>query len=149
MAQGEQGMARPLSPKHLPAPRWSKTLTEETTMNYRDLAHRIQQLQPGQRIEVSGHVLRDMEPRGVFAIFRTETAADSVLENIVGSSYEFWYEENPMTGNTTFGRLKTPLSDGRRTYVSPDRRHHYQREGRLYRPVNASTLAHEPEGGRG
>ena len=100
------------------------------------LAEQVRALQPGQQINIDRGVMRDLEPRGFFAALRNENAADRILENIVGSSYEFWYEENPMTGNTTFGRLKTPLDDGRRSYVSPDRRHHYQREGRLYRPVN-------------
>ncbi len=106
-------------------------------MNHRDIAHQIQQLQPGQQINVSLGIMRDLEPRGFFAALRDESAADRILENIVGSSYEFWYEENPMTGDTTFGRLKKPLDDGRRSYVSPDRRHHYKREGRLWCPVNS------------
>lgn len=100
------------------------------------IRQRVAALEPGQQIEVSRHVMGRAKPRGFMAWLREESSADRILENIVGSSYEFWYEENPMTGNTTFGRLNTPLEDGRRSYVSPDRRRHYTREGRLWRPVN-------------
>jgi hypothetical protein len=52
---------------------------------------------------------------------------DYVLEHIVGSSYEFGYTEDPMTGDVTYFRLKEPLNDGRLSYVSPDRRHLFRK----------------------
>lgn len=95
----------------------------------------VARLEPGQQIKVSRHLLRDCEPPAAFAWITKETAADRILENIVGSAYEFWYEEDPMDGNMLFGRLKEPLTDGRRTYVSPDRRHDYRKEWRFWCPV--------------
>lgn len=58
-----------------------------------------------------------------------------VLESIVGSAYEFWYWEDQMSGNVTFGRLEKPLDDGRRTFVSPDRRDFYRRDGIYWIPL--------------
>lgn len=56
---------------------------------------------------------------------------DRIMENIVGSAYEFVARDRPMTGNVVFERLRTPLSDDdeRQTYVSPDRRDRFRRDG--------------------
>ena len=44
------------------------------------------------------------------------------MENVVGSAYEFAFHEDPETGHTIFRRLAKPLTGGRRSYTSPDRR---------------------------
>lgn len=51
------------------------------------------------------------------------TTADRILEKIPGSAFEYYYEVLPMSSNIRFHRLDKPLTDDRRTYVSPDRRH--------------------------
>ena len=48
--------------------------------------------------------------------------AERVMENVVGSAYEFAFHEDPETGHTIFRRLAKPLTGGRRSYTSPDRR---------------------------
>lgn len=50
------------------------------------------------------------------------------MENIIGSSYEYRYTENPTTGAITFRRLEAPIDgdSGERTYISPDRRPKYK-----------------------
>ena len=50
------------------------------------------------------------------------TPPDQVLENIVGAAYEFSYFIHPIKRIVTFSRLKKPIQDGQRTYVSPDLR---------------------------
>ncbi len=86
------------------------------------LAKEIQKLKPGQRIEIGQFMLDDIVPIPGWTI------EDSVMENIVGSSYEFryWITER---GGTVFERLSEPLTDGRRTYVSPDRRYRFRSDG--------------------
>ena len=109
-------------------------------MNNNDFVRaRVASLKPGQQVEIDRELLRS--PKGLASYLIQESAADSVLEGILGSSYEFWYEENPSIGHTTFGRLKQPLEDGRRSYVSPDRRRHYRKEGRFYCPVSEQAVA--------
>ena len=48
--------------------------------------------------------------------------AERVMENVVGSAYEFAFHEDPETGHTIFRRLPKRLTGKRRTYTSPDRR---------------------------
>jgi hypothetical protein len=93
----------------------------------------ITRLRPGQRIDIAGSVLRDiptMHHNG-YAF----TPPDRVLENIVGSSYEYRYHFNMKGDIVTFERLEAPLSGGRRAYVSPDRRDRYQYVGGLWSPL--------------
>lgn len=61
------------------------------------------------------------------------TPADWVLENIMGSTYEYGYTLCP-NGDVSFWREAVPLNDGRRTYVSPDRKQHFIYTGRYYIP---------------
>lgn len=65
------------------------------------------------------------------------------MELIVGSAYEFTYFVSEWNGNAVFKRLEKPLTNGLRTYVSPDRRHYYkQRTDGLWEfdPSAAPTL---------
>lgn len=85
------------------------------------LHQKVTSLQPGQRIDVDAHFCRDME--------------DHVMEGIMGSAYEYGYTRLPERDIVRFWRLKKPLKteSGLRTYVSPDRRHFYDFDGRFYR----------------
>lgn len=81
-----------------------------TMMNYHEVAKEIQRLQPGQQCRVSRHALSQL---GV--------PIERILENIVGSAYEYLVENDYETGDCLFRRLDAPLDDGRRTFVSADR----------------------------
>lgn len=80
------------------------------------LIHRVASLKPGQQIDIPLGEMRLASP-------------DDVLENIVGSAYEYSYQNIDYTGVVRFRRREKPLSpyheDGLWTYVSPDRRHLY------------------------
>lgn len=83
----------------------------------------VRRLRPGERIGISRSLLDDigrMEHNGA-----RWNPADRVLENIVGSSYEFRYDINPASLEVMFERLAMPLTNGCKSYVSPDRRHLY------------------------
>lgn len=57
------------------------------------------------------------------------TPADWILENIVGSAWEFIDRVEDKSGDVIFDRLENQLpDDGSRTYVSPDRRYLYDRD---------------------
>src|SRR5262245_26354129 len=107
-------------------------------MNYLQfIRNKVAGLRPGQRITFTALVMLEAEPRGLFSLLREiGRPADRVLDNIIGSAYEYGYFDNPEDRSTTFYRLPQPLpSDGpSRTYVSPDRRHHYTYDGRLWQP---------------
>lgn len=89
-----------------------------------DVLRRVASLKPGECIQFSAIELIDKVGgywhNGVFF-----TPADRVMENIIGSSYEYRYTENPITDAVTFCRLEAPITYGEsreRTYISPDRR---------------------------
>lgn len=65
--------------------------------------------------------------------YRDFHAADWILENIMGSAYEYGYTLCP-NGDVSFWREAVPLNDGRRTYVSPDQKKHFLHTGRYYIP---------------
>lgn len=91
----------------------------------------VKDLRPGQRIGLSGSVLEDIAP--LHHNGYAWTPPDRVLENIVGSSYEFRYFCD-YQGSATFERLDGQLKNGYRSYVSPDRRHLYYDVGGLWMP---------------
>lgn len=80
------------------------------------------------------------ELKGLFAL-PGWTPVESILENIIGSAYEFSFVEDHQNGTVTFKRRKEPLKGGRlRTYVSPDRRHLFsQRPDGLWEVFPAPT----------
>lgn len=98
----------------------------------------VRRLGPGQRVNFSREILYEGSRQGLehFMSPSGQTTADLVLENIVGSAYEYGYFEPPdLPGrDITFYRLERPLKDGRRTYVSPDRREHFHFDGLFYIP---------------
>lgn len=95
-------------------------------MNIYFISSRIQSLKPGHYMTVSGDILLAMAPPSPPLCFGgpTWSPCDQVLEKIAGSAFEFKAWEN-MQGDFVFERLRKPLRDGSRTYVSPDRRHFF------------------------
>ena len=85
------------------------------------MIHRVASLCPGQAIDIDQLEL-DMAVPGFECNDAVFTSADRVLENIIGSAYEFGYHVNASLYSVTFYRLKQPLTDESRTYTSPDRR---------------------------
>lgn len=111
-------------------------------MNIYELARRIQSLKPGFRMTVDGDILRELaNPTHLLGIGGPVwSPRDLVLENVVGSGFEFKAWED-VGGNFVFERLRKPLRDGSRTYVSPDRRHHFDGPFLgIYTPKNANEL---------
>lgn len=84
------------------------------------ILRKVSNLKPGFSVEIGRLDLAD-EFQGYHHNGAEFTPADSLLENIIGSAYEFSYSTNPRNGNTIFHRLVKPLEAGR-SYVSPDRR---------------------------
>lgn len=92
-------------------------------MNIKELAHEIQMMKPGHWYTLDRDTLNYVAPamhlKGPLGpIWKP---VERIMESIIGSAYEFRFWEDLSTGRTTFERLKQPLRDGRRTYVSPDR----------------------------
>lgn len=104
-------------------------------MNTRQMAQTIQAMQPGQCLRVSADTLKTLE----VALMENRynfPMKDWVLENIIGSSYEFGYTEYLPTMDVTYFRLPKPLQDGTRSYVSPDRRDKYRKRfDGIYEPL--------------
>lgn len=68
-------------------------------------------------------------------------AADRILENIPGSSYEYSYRYAMFSNDVVFERRKEPLDNacGLRSYVSPDQRDYYRkRTDGLWEPIKES-----------
>lgn len=86
-----------------------------------EIIKKVANLKPGFNIVIDRCDLQDEFPSRIYNEVEF-TPADNLLENIVGSSYEFSYQINFSNGNTTFHRLKKPLEGGLRSYTSPDRR---------------------------
>ena len=80
----------------------------------------VRSLKPGEAIEISSRELNDAVP-SFWHNGACFTSADRVLENIVGSAYEFQYKINDARQSVTFERLLSPLNEPA-AYVSPDRR---------------------------
>lgn len=104
----------------------------------------VRRLKPGWRILLD---LRSVRLAGFAHNDADFTVADRILENIVGSAYEFrYYEDYPSCG-TVFERLMKPREDGLLSYVSPDRRDFYDKQPNgLYRrkPGKWADLVRDP-----
>lgn len=97
----------------------------------------VKRIKPGCSITLSSSILDDIGPARLTPD-ATWSPAERVLENVIGSSYEFQIVESPDSRNVEIHRLSCPLDDGRRTYVSPDRRHHYNFDGQFFSPKESS-----------
>jgi hypothetical protein len=108
-------------------------------MNTRDLAAMIQKMKPGQCCRVSRDTFRTLEG-GLMENNYDFPLKDWVLEHIIGSSYEYGYNEDLATGDVNYFRLLEPLTDGRRSYVSPDRLTFYRKRfDGTYEPLRNAT----------
>lgn len=99
----------------------------------RDIAREIQRLEPGQWVQIDRRILEDAAPPaplvGIFG--PVWSPPERVMENIIGSAYEYRFREDPVSGNFIFERLREPLGDdGSRTFVSPDRRKYFKQDAR-------------------
>ncbi|AHF94594.1 hypothetical protein OPIT5_29375 [Opitutaceae bacterium TAV5] len=92
-------------------------------MNYLELSNKIAGIEPGQWFTVDRHELERIAPAMSLlgSLGPTWSPAERIMENIVGSAYNFRFWEDPATARITFEHLKHPLRDGLRSYVSPDR----------------------------
>ena len=109
-------------------------------MTFDELVDKVWAMAPGQRLCVSSETLVCMSPRGDLARALAMspmgewTIPDRVLSCIMGSCYDRGCCDDGH-GNALFFRLEAPLEDGRRSYVDPDRRHHYRKVGDIYEPI--------------
>lgn len=96
-------------------------------MNLEVAVNAVQSLRPGMSIEFTRRELKDIGP-AFPTVFPEFTPEDWILENIVGSAYEFSYRLHLERDSVKFSRRATPLPSNstRKTYVSPDKRHLYQ-----------------------
>jgi len=79
----------------------------------------VRNLPPGKEINIDTRLIKCNPGNGF-------TVADRILENIVGSSYEYFYVYNYRLRTTMFGRRTKPTEEDFCTYVSPDRRDYYE-----------------------
>lgn len=87
----------------------------------------VRSLKPGQQVLVTRYMLSHVE-----------SGPDAILDQVVGSAFEFNYVES--FDGVIFRRLTSPLADGRRSYVPPDRRHLYTVDASgFYLPVEPTT----------
>lgn len=89
-----------------------------------DLLDTVAALRPGESVAIGYREAEMCSPSG--------NIGDAILEMIIGSGYEFYYNENPYS--ITFSRLPEPLTSEYRTYVSPDQRRYFTKSGNLYHP---------------
>lgn len=90
-------------------------------MSLANLIRQVRALTPGTQVSFDRHVIILAEAQDLRLSMQGFSVPDRVLESIVGSSYEYGYSHDPLTERVTFFRRRTPLTDGSRTYVSPDR----------------------------
>ena len=89
-------------------------------MTYGDIANIVSRIPRGQSITVDRITLRDSDPYPLIHNGFQWKPEERVMENIIGSSYNFLMWENPETGDVTFEHLEKESKE--RTYQSPDRR---------------------------
>ena len=81
----------------------------------------VRQLKKGESIEFDLDFI-NLHVQGFYHNEAYFTPADRVLENIIGSAYEYEYSENPINGNIAFHRLGREVKCGKVSYTPPDRR---------------------------
>ncbi len=95
--------------------------------------HSVTSLKPGQSISICWNLLKADFPaeRHNGVVF---SPPDRLLENIIGSAYEYGYNTDPLKNRVVFFRLEKPITEADAlVYVSPDRRQYYSFSGSLYR----------------
>lgn len=98
-------------------------------MKIEEIRSVLRRMQPGQEFCFPAYCFRLVEYGFRENIYRFDPR-DWILEGIVGSAYEYGYREDLFNGDTIYFRLAEPLTDGRRTYVSPDRRDRFDKDFR-------------------
>lgn len=103
--------------------------------DYDRLATQVRAMKPGEWLTVDRDSVDD---NARIAPWRDGhwTPCDFILEQIVGSGYEWSWQQNPIGRAITFKRRQHPLkADDLRTWVSPDRAHYYRlRADDIYEP---------------
>lgn len=84
------------------------------------LAHEVSRIKPGQCLQVDSTIL-GLYVAGMDYNGARFTPADMILENVVGSSYEFWYTEDIINRRIIFHRAQIS-SEEPIYYRSPDRK---------------------------
>lgn len=94
----------------------------------RYIQEEIAKLQPGHAITFSRLVVESVPPRYMLGLAGPRwSSEDVILEGLMGSSYDITHHSDHL-GNITFERRRQPLTDNRRTHVSPDRRHLFKQD---------------------
>lgn len=99
---------------------WS--VNQRMNQRFHYLVQLVANLRPGESIEIPAAELESCRPASYHngALF---SSADWVLENIVGSSYEWSYHQSHVSNTYVFARRLRPTTDIEPvTYMSPDRR---------------------------
>ena len=86
-----------------------------------ELAAEINLMNTGDRRLISRELIREVQ--GNFLV--GQSGWDRVLENVVGSAWEFKFHQDPMTGDVEIERFE---GDGKRRFVDHDRRHLFTEE---------------------
>lgn len=98
----------------------------------------VKRLLPGQSIKIDRREL-ELDYHYMRHNGAEFNPADCLLENIVGSSYEYGYRVDFLSGSIEFFRLNEPIKSDDRSYVSPDQRKYYRFDGRIYRMITAAS----------
>lgn len=113
-------------------------------MDIQLIVQRLNALKPGERLIVSRLALADMRGKveSVFPLLDFNPV-DRIMESVIGSSYDMECVTDPQSGDCHFTRLKEPVPDGYRTWVSADRRHLYKSEWNRWKyigPIGPMSL---------
>lgn len=95
---------------------------EQMNNTLRWITSEVSRLKPRESITINRNLL------GKVHAMPPWTPPERVMENVIGSSYDIVMDATPY-GDVRYTRLQKPLADGRRTYVSPDRRHYFTFDG--------------------
>lgn len=103
-------------------------------LSHYEIAQRVAELEPGGSVTFSAEQIRRMGPP-IYHNGAKFTVPDRILENVIGSAFQWRYTTHPKTGAVTFNRLKHTAKAGVRSYVSPDRRKFYREEDGFFMPI--------------
>lgn len=93
----------------------------------------VSDLKPGQRVIISFSMSRQLPTQGIFET--EEPFPIRILEGIMGSAFEIFWERQADTGDYVFSKVEKPLEDGRRTFVSSDMQELYRKENNYWVPI--------------
>jgi hypothetical protein len=99
-------------------------------MKLQEAVKKIESLKPGEAIIFAYDIICDIGCDRLVGFFGPVwTPIDRIMENVVGSSTRILVTEDYINDKVKFYCLEEPLTDDRMTYVSPDRRDYYEKEG--------------------